>query len=345
MPKTIDFESNLSNSCSELHLDRLSEINYQLSVVIPVYRSQESLRELHQRLVATLSDLCTSFEILFVEDCGGDNSWKIILQLAQEDDRVRGLKMSRNFGQHNALLAGIRAASGELIVTLDDDLQHPPEELPKLLAKIEEGYDVVYGVPAQEQHGFFRNMASRITKMALERAIGAETSRNISAFRVFRSQVRRAFDQYRSPSVNIDILLTWATTRFTALSVRHEVRKYGESGYTTRSLIMHAINMMTGFSTAPLKLASVTGFLFALFGVFLLVYVLVRYFLEGAAVPGFAFLASIIALFSGAQLLALGIIGEYLARMHQRTMERPAYLVSETTSPSNWDGCVHDKIF
>ena len=335
MSKTIDFESNLSNSCYGPNLHRLSEVNYQLSVVIPVYRSQESLRELYQRLVNTLTGLRISFEILFVEDCGGDNSWKIILQLAQEDDRVRGFKMNRNYGQHNALLAGIRAASGELIVTLDDDLQHPPEELPKLLAKIEDGYDVVYGVPDQEQHGFFRNMASQITKIALQRAMGADIARNVSAFRVFRSQLRRAFHQYRSPSVNIDILLTWATTRFTSLPVRHEARKHGESGYTMRSLSVHAINMMTGFSTAPLKLASVTGFLFALFGVFVLVYVLVRYFLEGVAVPGFAFLASIIALFSGAQLLALGIIGEYLARMHQRTMERPAYLVSETTSPGN----------
>ena len=344
MPKTIDFESKLSNSCSKPHLDRLSEVNYQLSVVIPVYRSQESLRELYQRLVATLNGLCISFEIVFVEDCGGDNSWKIILQLAQEDDRVQGLKMSRNYGQHNALLAGIRAASGELIVTLDDDLQHPPEELPKLLAKIEEGYDVVYGAPDQEQHGFFRNMASQITKIALQRSMGAEIARNVSAFRVFRSQLRRAFHQYRSPSVNIDILLTWATTRFTSLPVRHEARKHGSSGYTTRSLTIHAINMMTGFSTAPLKMASVTGFLFGLFGVLVLVYVLVRYFLEGVAVPGFAFLASIIALFSGAQLLALGIIGEYLARMHQRTMERPAYLVCETTSPGNCDGFQYEKL-
>jgi undecaprenyl-phosphate 4-deoxy-4-formamido-L-arabinose transferase len=333
--KTIDFESNHSNSCREPNLDRLSDDIYQLSVVIPVYRSQESLQELYQRVVATLTGLGISFEILFVEDCGGDNSWKIISQLAQQDDRVRGLKMSRNYGQHNALLAGIRAASGELIVTLDDDLQHPPEELPKLLAKIEDGYDVAYGVPDQEQHGFFRNMASQITKIALQRAMGADIARNVSAFRVFRSQLRQAFHQYRSPSVNIDILLTWATTRFTSLPVRHDARKHGESGYTTRSLTVHAINMMTGFSTAPLKLASVTGFLFALFGVFVLVYVLLRYFLEGVAVPGFAFLASIIALFSGAQLLAIGIMGEYLARMHQRTMERPAYLLSETTRQVN----------
>jgi undecaprenyl-phosphate 4-deoxy-4-formamido-L-arabinose transferase len=312
-----------------------SGAKYDLSVVVPVYRSQESLRELHQRLVATLTGLDISFEILFVEDCGGDNSWDVIQELAAEDERVRGFHLSRNYGQHNALLAGVRAAKGELIVTLDDDLQHPPEELPKLLTKIMEGYDVVYGPPQREQHGFFRDMASQITKMALQSAMGAETARHVSAFRVFRTQLRGAFDEYRSPSVNLDVLLTWATTRFTALPVRHEARKYGESSYTTRKLLRHAINMMTGFSTIPLQLASVIGFLFALFGMLVLAYVVLHYFFQGGAVPGFPFLASIIALFSGAQLLALGIIGEYLARIHQRTMERPAYLLRETTKPRN----------
>ncbi len=318
------------------HADKLrSGVRHDLSVVVPVYRSQESLRELHRRLVATLTGVGISFEILFVEDCGSDNSWGVIQELAAEDDRVRGFRMSRNYGQHNALLAGIRAAKGDLIVTLDDDLQHPPEELPGLLAKLEEGYDVVYGPPQHAQHGIFRNIASRITKLALQNAMGAETARHVSAFRVFRTQLRGAFDGYRSPYVNLDVLLTWATTRFTALAVRHEARKYGASSYTTRTLLRHAMNMMTGFSTIPLQLASVIGFLFALFGVFVLVYVVLRYLFQGGAVPGFPFLASIIALFSGAQLLALGIIGEYLARIHQRTMERPAYLVRETTRPRN----------
>lgn len=334
MTKTVDFQSG-AISCHGPLLALPSNDSCQLSVVIPVYRSQESLRELHQRLVATLTGLGISFEILFVEDCGGDNSWGVIQELAAEDERVRGFHMSRNYGQHNALLAGIRAAKGGLIATLDDDLQHPPEELPKLLAKLNEEYDVVYGPPENEQHGFFRDMASQITKMALQSAMGAETARQVSAFRVFRTQLRDAFDEYRGPAVNLDVLLTWATTCFTALPVRHEARKYGESGYTTHKLLGHAMNMMTGFSTMPLKLASVIGFLFALFGVFVLAYVVLRYFLVGVAVPGFAFLASIIALFSGAQLLALGIIGEYLARMHQRTMERPTYLLRETTRPRN----------
>lgn len=302
-----------------------------LSVVIPVYRSEESLRELHQRLVATLTGLDMSFEILFVDDCGGDGSWSVIQSIAAEDVRVRGFRMSRNYGQHNALLAGIRAAHGDLIATLDDDLQHPPEELPKLLAKLAEGFDVVYGPPETEQHGLFRDMASQITKMALQGAMGAETARHVSAFRVFHTELRGAFKEYKSPSVNLDVLLTWATTHFAALHVRHESRKYGVSAYNTRMLLRHAMNMMTGFSTMPLKLASVIGFVFALFGMLVLAYVVLRYLIWGGVVPGFTFLASVVALFSGAQLLALGIMGEYLARMHQRTMERPVYLLRETT--------------
>jgi glycosyltransferase involved in cell wall biosynthesis len=302
-----------------------------LSVVIPVYRSQDSLRELHQRLTTVLVAQQLSFEILFVEDCGGDNSWEVISELAAEDLRVQGLSMSRNYGQHNALLAGIRAAKGQMIATLDDDLQNPPEELPKLLSKIREGYDVVYGCPQRERHGLFRDMASQITKIALQSAMGAETARFVSAFRVFRTELRGAFDDYKSPTVNIDVLLTWATTKFIAIPVKLDVRKYGDSGYTVRKLMHHAMNMMTGFSTMPLQLASFIGFLFSLFGLFILAYILLSYLFVGGSVPGFPFLAAIIALFSGAQLLALGIIGEYLARMHQRTMDRPAYLLREIT--------------
>lgn len=302
-----------------------------VSVIIPVYRSQDSLKELHQRLTSVLIAENLSFEIIFIEDCGGDNSWEVIQALASEDERVRGLRMSRNYGQHNALLAGILAAQGNLIATIDDDLQNPPEELIKLLSKIKEGYDVVYGFPQKEHHGLLRDMASQITKMALQGAMGAETARFVSAFRVFRTELRGAFVEYKSPTVNLDVLLTWATTAFIAIPVRHESRKFGESGYTTGKLMQHAMNMMTGFSTMPLKLASFIGFVFALFGLFVLAYVILRYLFVGSAVPGFPFLASVIAVFSGAQLLALGIIGEYLARMHQRTMERPAYLLREIT--------------
>jgi len=302
-----------------------------ISFVVPVYRSANSLPELHQRLAAEFDAAPGGLELIFVEDCGGDQSWEVIQQLAAQDHRVTGLRMSRNFGQHNALLCGIRAAKGEIIVTLDDDLQHPPEEIPKLLVKLDEGHDVVYGPPEQEQDGLLRDLASQITKLALEGAMGAANARQVSALRAFRTRLRDAFADYRSPTVNIDVLLTWATTRFSAVRVRHEARKFGQSGYTPRKLFLHALNMMTGFSTRPLQLASMMGFAFALFGLGILAYVLIRWLLEGSAVPGFAFLASIIAIFSGAQLMALGIIGEYLARMHFRTMDRPPYVIGQET--------------
>lgn len=194
-----------------------------------------------------LEQCAETFEIILVEDCGGDNAWVVIRALARRDPRVRGFRMRRNYGQHNALLCGIRASRYEFVVTMDDDLQHPPEALPKLLAKLKGGYDVVYAPPEREQHGFLRDMASRITKLALQSAMGVETARKVSAYRAFRAEVRNAFDNYRSPSVNIDVLLTWATTRFASVPVRHDHRQQGESGYTLRRLITHAINMMTGF--------------------------------------------------------------------------------------------------
>jgi undecaprenyl-phosphate 4-deoxy-4-formamido-L-arabinose transferase len=239
------------------------------------------------------------------------------------------VNLMRNYGQHNALLCGIRAARGEVIVTMDDDLQHPPEEIPRLLSKLNEGFDVVYGTPEREQHGLLRDMASRITKIALQGAMGAKTARSVSAFRAFRTRTRAAFTTYQSPFVSIDVLLTWATTRFTAVAVPHHPRRAGQSQYTLRKLITHALNMMTGFSTLPLQVASVMGFGLTFFGVLVLAYVIGRYIWEGGSVPGFPFLASIIAIFSGAQLFSLGIIGEYLARMHFRMMERPPYVVGE----------------
>ena len=300
-----------------------------LSIVIPVFRSANVLPELHRRLTEVMAPSNEDYEILLVEDCGGDNSWSVIQKLSKEDHRVRGIQLARNYGQHNALLCGIRAARGQILVTLDDDLQNPPEEISKLLAKMGEGWDVVYGTPAAETHGFLRNQASRITKLALQSSMGAETASKVSAFRAFRTCLRDAFAEYRSPSVNIDVLLTWGTTRFSAIAVRQDRRTIGTSGYTLRKLITHTINMMTGFSPLPLQMASVVGFIFGTFGFILLAYVLGRYLVSGSSVPGFSFLASIIAIFSGVQLFALGIFGEYLARMHFRSMDRPPYIVRQ----------------
>ena len=302
-----------------------------LSVVIPVFNSEPGLQALIQRLKEVLVSQGEDVEVILVNDGSQDKSWEQICGLAKEHKWVTGINLMRNYGQHNALLCGIRQAKYDVIVTMDDDLQNPPEEIPKLLGKLAEGYDVVYGTPLDEQHGFWRDLASQATKIALQGAMGAQTARKVSAFRAFRTKVRDAFANYQNPFVSIDVLLTWGTTQFAATQVRHEVRPTGRSNYTFRKLMTHALNMMTGFSTLPLQLASLMGFAFTLFGLGVLGYVVGRYLMLGYSVPGFPFLASIIAIFSGAQLFALGIIGEYLARMHFRTMERPTYAVRSTT--------------
>lgn len=306
---------------------RWRRIMTKISVVIPVYKSEDSLNELYRRLKASMATLDNDYEIILVEDEGMDRSWDIILELSKMDTRVKGLRLSRNFGQHNALLCGIRMAEGEVIVTMDDDLQHPPEEIPKLLDKLAEGYDVVYGTPLQTQHGFWRGLASHITKLALQSTMGAKIARKVSAFRAFRTRLRDAFINYQSPFVSIDVLLTWGTTRFAAIPVQHNPRQAGESHYTFRKLVLHALNMMTGFSIWPLQFASLIGFVFTLFGLAVLLFIVGGYMIHGSSVPGFPFLASVIAIFSGAQLFALGIIGEYLARMHFRSMEKPPYII------------------
>jgi undecaprenyl-phosphate 4-deoxy-4-formamido-L-arabinose transferase len=300
-----------------------------------VYRSEKILPDLVRQLEQALPQLGAAYELILVNDCSPDGSWDVIRRLTSEHAWVTGINLMRNYGQHNALLCGIRAAKYGLIVTMDDDLQHPPEEISKLLEALDGGLDVVYGTPQQEQHGVLRDLASVSTKLALQNVMGAGVARQVSAFRAFRAEVAEAFRHYDGAFVSIDVLLTWGTNRFGAVKVRHDTRKEGTSGYTFRKLVRHTMNMMTGFSTRPLQLASFVGFAFTLFGLAILAYVIVRYLAHGSPVPGFPFLASIIALFSGAQLFALGIIGEYLARVHFRAMQQPPYVIRSTTDRAN----------
>lgn len=295
------------------------------SIIVPVYDAAESVTALVERLRKVLPEVASKYEAILVNDGSRDQSWNRIVELSNQYSWITGMNLARNYGQHNALLCGIRQAQYEFIVTMDDDLQNPPEEIPGLLAKLAEGYDVVYGTPERERHGLWRNLASQITKIALQGAMGVETARKVSAFRAFRTQVRDAFTSYHGFSVNIDVLLTWGTNRFTSIPVRHDPRRFGGSNYSFGKLVIHGLNMLTGFSTLPLQLASISGFAFMFFGIGVLVYVLGRYAILGYSVPGFPFLASIIAIFSGAQLFALGIIGEYLARMYFQIMDRPPY--------------------
>ncbi|NBX77146.1 MAG: glycosyltransferase [Proteobacteria bacterium] len=302
-----------------------------ISVVVPVFRSEKTLEELVKRLSSTLSSLTSQYEIILVNDGSPDKSWEIIKRLSREQSHVFGINLSRNFGQHNALLAGIKAAQFDFIVTLDDDLQNPPEEIPTLISKISEGYDVVYGVARNRKDSLFRKWASFGTRLALSSIAGASAARYASSYRIFNAKMKKAFESFGGGYLSIDALLGWGTTSFGHVLVSHEARKEGESNYKFGKLLLHSITMLTGYSIIPLRMASIVGLGFLGFGFLVLAWVIGRFIINGGSVPGFPFLASIVTLFSGAQLFSLGIIGEYIGRMHFRVMDRPTYIVSDTT--------------
>ena len=300
-----------------------------ISVVVPVYKGAETLDALVQRVGAVLPQVAERYELILVNDGSPDNSWEVIQRLARGQGWVRGVQLLRNYGQHNATLCGIRAARYEVTVTLDDDLQNPPEEIPLLLEKLSEGFDVVYGAPQQVRQNLWRSLASHVIRLMLRRVMSNQVAWQVSPFRAFRTSARDAFAHYASPSVFVDVLLTWGAARFAAVTVRQDARAAGTSTYTFRKLLSLAMNMLTGFSTLPLRAASMVGFLFTLFGLGVLAYVLGRFLLLGYSIPGFPFLASVIAIFSGATLFALGIMGEYLARIYTHSMGQPPYVVRE----------------
>ena len=211
---------------------------------------------------------------------------------------------------------------------MDDDLQHLPEEIHKLIEKLDEGFDVVYGIPEKLVHSPWRNFSSKATKYFLAKVLNINRIKYMSAFRAFKTDLRRSFESFSSPNVIIDALLTWGTENFGTVDVVEQPRSQGRSNYNLARLVKLAMVALTGFSTIPLQFASFVGFFLTLFGFGILVYAVLRSFHEGS-VPGFPFLASIISIFSGAQLFALGIFGEYLGRIFNRSMSYPAYVLAE----------------
>jgi glycosyltransferase involved in cell wall biosynthesis len=299
-----------------------------VSIVVPTYKSPTTLTELVER-IESLG--ISAFEIIIVDDGNNDATWEQIGLLSRGKKSVVGLRLGRNFGQHSALLAGVRKAKYSQIVTIDDDLQNPPEEIPNLLAKLVNGVDVVYGVSTQVRQNLWRRFTSRTAKAIFAKVLGFESAISISSFRAFRTQLREGFAGDLGPHVSLDALLTWSTSRFSTLEVEHHARRVGKSNYSFTKLVRFMLDTATSYSTRPLRLATTIGFITTLFGLLLLVWVVGNAIFVGDSVPGFPFLAASIAVFSGVQLVVLGILGEYLGKIHFRAMNKPTFSVSETT--------------
>ncbi len=303
-----------------------------VSVVVPCYRSARTLPALVERLSAVLPGVTTSYEVILVVDGSPDlATWQVADELARRRGPVQAIRLARNYGQHNALIAGVRAARYDVIVTMDDDLQHPPEEVPKLLAALTDEVDVVYGQATNEEHGFLRSVGSRLLKAGLSGALGDRDARRLSAFRAFRLFLRDGFDRLTGPNVSVDVALSWSTTRMTVVPVRMDQRADGRSGYTFRSLVRHALDIVLGYSTKPLRLVTYLGFLVGICGLLLTARVLWLYFAGDTTIAGFTTIASLVTVFSSAQMIAIGVLGEYVGRIHSHGMGRPTYVIRQRT--------------
>lgn len=302
-----------------------------ISVVIPVYKAEKCLHELHRRLGESLRMITVDYEIILVEDCGGDHSWEIIQSLAAADKRVRGLQLTRNFGQHAATICGLSSARGEWIITLDDDLEQNPEDITNLYYKALEGYDLVYGVYPQRTHSLWRNLTSALARRLFNYAIPS-LNKDYTSFRCLRNNIAKEMIKFSSPFPFVDGYLSWLTNNYATVVVEHATRNNGGSNYTFRKLFTHTINIFVTFSDLPLKMVTWLGLGAFLVGMFWLLAILLGKIFGGITVSGFASLMAGIVLFGGLQMLVLGILGEYLGRMNFKSSSKPLFLVGRKTS-------------
>ncbi|GAB1645613.1 glycosyltransferase family 2 protein [Krasilnikovia sp. MM14-A1259] len=303
-----------------------------VSIVVPCFRSYGTLPELVDRLGRVMPTCTDRYEIWLVVDDGEAATWQVAAMLAAEQPDVRAIRLSRNYGQHNALVAGLRAARHDVIVTMDDDLQHPPEQIPELLKALTSDVDLVYGVAGQEEHGILRSFASRTVKAAMARMLGVRHARQLSAFRAFRAHLVAAFAHIAGPHTSVDVALSWGTTSVAAVTVPMQQRTNGKSGYTVRTLVRYTANLLLGYSILPLRLVTWIGLAIGTVGLVLFARLAYQYVTGSTTVAGFTTIASAVAIFAAAQLIALGVLGEYVGRIHTAGMGRPAYLVRETAS-------------
>jgi len=297
-----------------------------VSIVVPVFNSRETLPKLVARLIKASPP---DSEIILVDDGSDPATWKAIEAIAALN--IKGIRLARNVGQHSALLAGIREAKHPIIATLDDDLQNPPEELPNLLAALTDDVDVVYGVPRKIRQSLWRSVASVVAKKSMRMILGYSHADEITSFRVFRSRLRQSFQNEVGPGISIDALLNWATTRFDSVEVQHDARSLGRSNYNFWKLLRFMLDTATGYSTVPLRLATSLGLATVTLSLGVIFWVLGRPLITGESVPGFPFLAATIAIFSGVQLIVLGVLGQYIGRMHFRVMNKPTYTIADRT--------------
>ena len=300
------------------------------SVVIPVYKSEHTLQPLRERIHDTFNSIGESYELILVEDSGGDDSWEVMKAIRKNHSEVKIARFTRNFGQHNAILCGFSMAEGEYIITMDDDLQNPPEEIPKLIDVMRTSdVDVVYGLPETREHSSVRNLGSRFFMRLISGIFGMSRGFRMSSFRIIRKETVDHLLNYTTPNPVVGPLLLKVTDRIGSVKVAHHPREHGESTYSTEKLIRHFLNGILYHSDLPLKAVFFLGIGCLVLSLMLGLFYLARYLTGAIGVSGWTTLVLLVLFFSGIGMFSIGIIGEYLLRIIQEVKRGPQYIIRE----------------
>ncbi|MCA1989791.1 MAG: glycosyltransferase [Desulfarculus sp.] len=301
-----------------------------LSVVIPVFNEEENLVELHARLATTLNRQDYAWEVIYVDDGSRDRSWEILEGLNQRDEHVRLVRFNRNYGQHMAVFAGFERVRGQVVATLDADLQNPPEDVPMLVARLEEGYDVVGGWRQFRQDSWLRKLPSRIVNIVTSKVVGVELKDYGCMLRAYRREVVDAMSACQETSSFIPALANTYANKVLEIPVGHSQRHAGQSKYSLLKLFRLHFDLMTGFSVLPIQLVSLMGSIVALVGLAFGLFLFARRIIVGPEVEGVFTLFAILFVFVGLQILGVGLIGEYVGRIYREVRRRPRFVVRET---------------
>lgn len=302
----------------------------QLSVVIPVFNETESVEFLHRRLSETLAAIGKSYEVIYVDDGSTDGSDKKLGEIYRNDPRVTVIRFNRNYGQHAAVIAGFERSQGDIVVTLDADLQNPPEEIPKLLAKLEEGYDVVGGWREGRQDSGVRRVLSFLINRVSSLIIGVKMKDYGCMLRAYRRPVIKRICECQEMASFIPALANAFAGSVAEIPVSHSARETGRSKYGAFRLMRLNFDLLTGFSLLPIQVVSFAGILISFAGLGFAAFLFIRRFIVGPEVEGVFTLFAILFFFVGLQILALGLIGEYIGRIYMEVRRRPRYVIKET---------------
>jgi len=304
-----------------------------LSIVVPVYRSAPILPELVEQIHAEMvkEGLADTFELLLVSDASPDNSWQVIRTLAESHPFIRGISLRRNFGQHNAIMAGLNHVRGDFVVLMDDDLQHPPHAIGDMLRALQEGYDVCYTHYLNRQHAVWKKLGSQFNDWVATHLLGKPAGLYLSSFKGLRREIVAEVIHYDGPYAYVDGLILDVTRSITTIDIEHGARHEGEGNYNLSRSIALWMKMATSFSVLPLRLASFAGFALAGLSLLMILYVIVEKWLHPELPAGWASLIATVLFIGGIQTLCLGMMGEYLGRTYLKLNHKPQFVVGSKT--------------